>query len=57
MLAVVVSIATDLHILDQAAAAALLATGLLSELLFPPVARWLLERTPDPVAEITDQPV
>ena len=56
VLVVVVSIATDLHILDQAAAAALLATGLLSELLFPPVARWLLERTPDPVAQITDQP-
>jgi Kef-type K+ transport system membrane component KefB len=57
VLVVVVSIATDLHILDPAAAAALLATGLLSELFFPPLARWLLERTPKPVDSVTDQPV
>jgi Kef-type K+ transport system membrane component KefB len=56
VLVVVVSIATDLHILDEAAAAALLATGLLSELLFPPVARWLLERASEPVDSTTDQP-
>jgi Kef-type K+ transport system membrane component KefB len=56
VLVVVVSIGTDLHILDPAAASALLATGLLSELLFPPVARWLLERTATPVDVVTDQP-
>jgi Kef-type K+ transport system membrane component KefB len=56
VLVVVVSIATDLHILDEAAASALLASGLLSELLFPPVARWLLERTTDPVDVVTDLP-
>ncbi len=46
VIVVVVSIATALHILDSAAAAALLAAGLLSELLFPPVALWLLDRAP-----------
>ncbi|HEX3842051.1 MAG TPA: cation:proton antiporter [Acidimicrobiales bacterium] len=56
VLVVVVDIATEEHILDQAAAAALLATGLLSELLFPPIARWLLERADQPVESVTDQP-
>ena len=57
VLVVVVSIATNTHILDPASAAALLATGLLSELFFPPLARWLLERTPEPVDSVTEQPV
>ncbi len=56
VLVVVVAIATDLHILDAAAAAALLASGLLSELLFPATARWLLERATNPVDVVTDQP-
>jgi len=56
VLVVVVSIATALHILDAASAAALLASGLLSELLFPPVARWLLERATNTVDVVTDQP-
>ncbi|HEX3460024.1 MAG TPA: cation:proton antiporter [Acidimicrobiales bacterium] len=56
VLVVVVDIATEEHILDQAAASALLAAGLLSELLFPPVARWLLERADQPTESATEQP-
>ncbi|MGP0032143.1 MAG: cation:proton antiporter [Acidimicrobiales bacterium] len=44
VIVVVVSIASALHILDAPACSALLAAGLLSELLFPPVALWLLDR-------------